>query len=154
MPTTADVISALNDALTAELTAVNQYSISAKRAADAGLSKLAAEYSEEIAGESAHAQALIERILFLDGVPNMSRLFDVGVGDTPIAQFELNYAMECRAAARYRDLVALCSQAGDPGSRLLAEQILVDEEHHVDEGAAHLRRKEQLGDALWLSQWV
>lgn len=154
MTTTADVIAALNEALTAELTAVNQYAISAQAAADAGLAKLAAEYTAEIAGESEHAQVLIERILFLDGVPNMSRLFEVGVGDTAIAQFELNYAMELRAVTRYRDLVALCTAAGDPGSRILAEKILLDEEHHVDEAAAHLRRKAAIGDALWLAQWA
>lgn len=153
MPTTADVVSALNGALAAELTAVNQYTISAQNAADAGLTKLAAEYTAEIAGESEHVRVLVERIVFLEGVPSMT-LLDVGVGDDPVSQFTLNYEMEQRAVTRYRELVALCSAAGDPGSRILAEKILLDEEHHVDEAAAHLRRKEQIGTALWLSQWA
>jgi bacterioferritin len=148
------VIEILNEALTAEMTAVNQYFIASKMAADWGLTKLAKEYYDESIGEMKHAEVIIERILFLDGVPNMQRLFPVGVGESAVEQFKLNYEMELGAVDRYQRAVTICTEAGDPGTRVLAEELLKEEEHHVDEAQSELANLELLGEALWLAKWV
>lgn len=148
------VIEILNEALTAELTAVNQYFIASKMAADWGLTKLAQEYYDESIGEMKHAEVLIERILFLDGTPNMQRLFPVAVGESAIEQFRLNYDMELGAVDRYQRAVAICTEAGDPGTRVLMEELLKSEEHHVDEAQSELANLEVLGESLWLAKWV
>ncbi len=150
----AAVVEILNEALTSELTAVNQYFIASKMAADAGYTKLAKDYYDESIGEMKHAEVLIERILYLQGLPNMQRLFPVGVGETIIEQFRLNYELELGAVDRYQRAVAICVEAGDPGTRALMEQILAEEEHHVDEAEAELVNLEQLGEQLWLAKWV
>lgn len=148
------VIETLNEALTAELTAINQYFISAKMAKNWAYSKLAEEYHEESVGEMKHAEALIERILYLEGVPNMQRLSTVEVGETIIEQYRLNYEMEKAAVERYQRGVAVCHEEGDPGTRTLLEGFLHDEEEHVDEIEGHLENLEHLGDRLWLQNWV
>ncbi len=148
------VIEVLNEALTAELTAVNQYFIASKMAADWGYSRLAKDYYDESIAEMRHAETLIERILFLEGVPNMQRLFPVRVGETVVEQFRLNLDMENQAVERYRRAITLCSKEGDPGSRTLAEDFLREEEHHVDEAEAELDNLSQLGEQLWLAKWV
>lgn len=148
------VIEILNEALTAEMTAVNQYFIASKMAADWGLAKLAKEYYDESIGEMKHAEVLIERILFLDGVPNMQRLFPVGVGETAVEQFSLNYEMELGAVDRYQRAVNICSEANDAGTRVMMEELLKEEEHHVDEAQSELANLEILGEALWLAKWV
>lgn len=150
----AAVISILNDALTAELTAVNQYFISAKLAAHWGYPALAAEYRGESIEEMKHAELLIDRILFLDGVPNMQRLSPVQVGESVVEQFTLNREGEVYAIDLYRRGVQVCEAAGDPGSRMLFETLLQDEEHHLDEADAALTHLEQVGEALWLSKWA
>ena len=154
MQGSAKVIEILNEALTAELTAVNQYFIASKMAADWGYAKLAKDYYDESIAEMRHAETLIERILFLDGTPNLQRLFTVAVGETAIEQFRLNYAMEQAAVDRYRRGVEICSQEGDTGSRVFLEEFLRDEEHHVDEAESQLANLEQLGEQLWLAKWV
>lgn len=148
------VLEILNEALTAELTAVNQYFIASKTAKDWGYHRLAADYYAESLGEMRHAETLIERILYLDGIPNMQRYFAVRVGETPVEQFRLNYEMEKEAVGRYQRGVAVCTEAGDPGTRVLFEGILTDEEAHVDEAETELANLEQLGEALWLAKWV
>ena len=148
------IIEMLNEALTAELTAVNQYFIASKMAEDWSYSKLAKEYYDESIDEMKHAETIIDRILFLDGVPNMQRLFPVEVGETVIEQFQLNYEMEKRAVLRYRAGSALCHEVGDPGTRNLLEELLKSEEHHVDEAEAELANLEQIGEQLWLTKWV
>ena len=148
------VIEILNEALTAELTAVNQYFIASKMAADWGYSALAKDYYDESIAEMRHAETLIERILFLDGTPNLQRLFTVAVGETAIEQFRLNYEMEKAAVDRYRRAIAVCVEESDPGSRTFLEEFLKDEEHHVDEAESQLANLEQLGEQLWLAKWV
>lgn len=147
------VIEALNEALTAELTAVNQYFIASKMAANWGYHKLAKDYYDESIDEMKHAETLIERILFLDGTPNMQRLFSVQVGESVIEQFQLNYAMEKAAVERYREGSQLCASVGDLGTRVVMEQFLASEEAHVDEAEAELANLEQLGESLWLAKW-
>ncbi len=149
-----EVIEILNEALTAELTAVNQYFITSKMAANWGYDKLAREYYDESIAEMKHAETLIERILFLDGVPNLQRLFTVMVGETAVEQFRLNYEMEKSAVERYRRGIATCGEQGDPGSRTFLEGFLRDEEHHVDDAEAQLDNLAQIGEQLWLAKWV
>ncbi|HVM00752.1 MAG TPA: bacterioferritin [Egibacteraceae bacterium] len=148
------VIEMLNEALTAELTAVNQYFIASKMAADWGYARLAKAYYDESIAEMRHAETLIERILFLEGVPNLQRLFSVQVGESVVEQFRANLDMEIAAVERYRRGVAICQEQGDPGTRTLLEGFLRDEEHHVDEGETELGNLEQLGEPLWLAKWV
>ena len=148
------VIEILNEALTAELTAVNQYFIASKTAANWGYHKLAKDYYDESIGEMKHAETLIERILFLEGVPNMQRLFAVAVGESVLEQFRANYDMEVAAVERYRRGVRICVDEGDPGTRTLLEDFLRDEEHHVDAAEAELANLADLGEALWLAKWV
>jgi bacterioferritin len=148
------VVEVLNEALTAELTAINQYFIASKMAASWGYAKLATSYYDESIAEMKHAEELIDRILYLEGVPNLQRLFTVQVGETVIEQFRLNYEMEKAAVDRYQRAVGLCLEHGDNGSRALLEAKLVEEEHHVDEAEAQLTLFEQLGEQLWLAAWV
>jgi bacterioferritin len=144
------VIEILNEALTAELTAVNQYFIASKMAENWGFPRLAKDYYDESIGEMKHAETLIERILFLEGVPNLQRLYTVQVGE----QVRLNLDMEVAAVERYRRGVAICADEGDPGTRSLLEEFLREEEHHVDEAEAQLENLELLGEQLWLAKWV
>ena len=148
------VLEILNEALTAELTAINQYFVASKMAADAGYAKLAKEYYDESIGEMKHAEVLIERILYLQGVPNMQRMFPVGVGETMVEQLRLNYELELGAVDRYQRAVNICVDAGDPGTRRVMEDILAQEEHHVDEAESELENLAQLGEQLWLAKWV
>jgi bacterioferritin len=148
------VIEILNEALTAELTAVNQYFIASKMAADWGFAKLAKEYYDESIGEMRHAETLIGRILYLDGHPNMQRLFTVQVGETVMEQLRANYEMEKGAVERYQRGIGICNAENDPGTRSLLEDFLREEEHHVDEAESELENYEQLGEALWLAKWV
>ena len=148
------VIEMLNESLTAELTAVNQYFIASKMAEDWGFSKIAKHYYDESIDEMKHAETIIHRILFLDGIPNMQRLFPVEVGESIVEQFTLNYEMEKRAVLRYRAGSALCQETDDPGTRNLIEELLKSEEHHVDEAEAELVNLEAIGEKLWLAKWV
>jgi bacterioferritin len=150
----AQVIEFLNEALTAELTAINQYFIASKMADNWGLAKLAKDYYDESIAEMKHADILIERILLLEGVPNMQRLFNVQVGEDPIEQFRLNYEMEKAAVDRYRRGVQVCVDSGDPGTRAFLEPILLEEEHHVDEAESELDLLERIGEQHWLARWA
>ena len=150
----AKVIEHLNIILGNELVAINQYFLHAKMYKDWGLQELGDHEYHESIDEMKHAETIIHRILFLDGVPNMQRLFPVEVGETVIEQFQLNYEMEKRAVLRYRAGSALCNEVGDPGTRNLLEELLKSEEHHVDEAEAELANLEQIGEQLWLTKWV
>ena len=154
MQGSAKVIEFLNEALTAELTAVNQYFIASRMAEDWGYPKLGQEYYDESIGEMQHADTLIKRILYLEGHPNLQRLDTVMVGESVVEQFRLNLDMEVAAVQRYRRGIAVCSEEGDPGSRTLLEGFLTEEEHHVDEAESSLELLNQIGEQLWLASWV
>ncbi len=126
------VIDALNDGLTIELTAINQYFVQAKMCQNWALSKLAAKHYQESIGEMKHAEKLIDRIIFLDGVPEIARYDVIRVGTTVQEQFENDLALETKGVNAYNAAVALCIQENDGGSRDLLEQILVESEEHVD----------------------
>lgn len=149
-----EIISALNDVLTAELTAINQYYIHYKMCENWGYKKIAAAKRGDAMEEMKHADELIERILFLDGIPNMQRMNPVTVGETVPEQFELDLALEYTAVKRLNDGIAACVAVGDNASRHLLEEILVSEEEHADWLEAQLELIRQIGEQLYLAQQI
>ena len=127
-----EVIEFLNEALTAELTAINQYFAHSKLCENWGWAKLAAKYREESIEEMHDAERLMDRIILLDGLPNLQRLGDVQVGETPLEQFELDKQLEEAAIDRYRRGVELAAAHGDPGTRDMLSELVVGEENHLD----------------------
>lgn len=146
------IIELLNEVLTAELTAVNQYFIHSKLCEQWGYHRLAAHVRHESIDEMKHAEQLIDRILFLEGIPNMQRLFPVKVGETVREQFELDLAVEYEAIGRLNAGIAKCVAAGDNATRQLLEGILVAEEEHTDWLETQLETVKQIGYELYLSQ--
>ncbi|HEV7721954.1 MAG TPA: bacterioferritin, partial [Iamia sp.] len=126
------IIEILNEVLTAELTAVNQYWVHYRMLDNWGLKRLAGHAREESIDEMKDADRIIERILFLDGVPNMQRLNPVRVGETIVEKLNLALALEREAVERLNNGVALCVSKNDTGSRDLLAEILHGEEEHVD----------------------
>ncbi len=150
----AAVIEALNEILTAELTAVNQYYVHAKMCENWGYEKLRAKKYEESIGEMKHADSIIERILYLEGVPNMQRLGTVRVGEDPVEQHELDLAMEKEAVKRLNESIALCREKGDNGTRELLEGILTSEEEGLDWLEAQLHQIEEVGRKAYLAEQI
>ena len=126
------IIDALNGALTIELTAINQYFCQAKMCKNWGFEKLAKKHYIESMGEMKHAEILIDRILFLEGVPEIARYDVIRVGTDVKEQFENDLVLETRGVQAYNALVDLCMQLKDNGTRELVAPILVDSEEHVD----------------------
>jgi bacterioferritin len=147
-----EIIDMLNEVLTAELTAINQYFIHAKMLKNWGLHKLAAHVHHESIDEMKHADELIERILYLEGIPNLQRYGKISVGETPKEQLELDLAMELDALGRFNRGIALCRDLGDNGTRELLEKMLVSEENHVDWLETQLDLIGRLGETHYLAQ--
>ena len=146
------VIEALNSILTAELTAINQYFVHAKMCRNWGFLRLAKHNRDESIDEMKHADSVIERILFLDGVPNMQRLGPVRVGEAVPEQFKLDLELEYEAVKRYNGAVVLCTQKNDAGTRELLEDLLKDEESSVDWHEAQLGLIEKVGAERYLAE--
>ena len=146
------VIQTLNDVLTAELTAINQYFIHAKMCQNWGFTKLAKKVRDESIDEMKHADKLIERILFLEGVPNVQRLNKVNVGETVREQFELDLKLEHDAILRFNTGIALARDLGDNASRELLERMLISEEEHADWLETQLSLINQLGEAMYCAK--
>ena len=127
-----EVIEFLNEALTAELTAINQYFAASKIASSWGYERLASHYHDESIEEMRDAEKLIERILLLGALPNMQRLGTVMIGETVPEQFALDRQAEEQAIEQYRNGVRLCLDQGDVGTRELLESLLVGEEEDLD----------------------
>lgn len=153
MQSSPEIIELLNDVLTAELTAVNQYFIHAKMQDNWGYKRLAEKGREESFGEMKHAEQLIERILYLEGVPNMQRLSTVRVGETVTEQITLELETEKDAITRLAAGIEQCRRT-DEGSRLLLESILASEEEHADWLETQLELVRQLGEGLYLNTQV
>jgi bacterioferritin len=149
-----EVLDLLNEVLTAELTAINQYFIHAKMCENWGYQRLAEKNHHESIDEMKDADAIIERILFLDGVPNMQRLNPVRVGETVHEQFRLDLDLERAAIERYNRGIALCVAKGDNGTRELLEGKLTGEEDHADWLEAQLVLIEQVGLENYLAQQI
>ena len=137
------IIEILNEILTAELTAINQYFVHAKMCENWGYKRLHKKKWDEAIDEMKDADKIIERILYLEGVPNMQRLDPVRVGENPVEQHELDLAMETAAIARYNRAIALCGEKNDGGTREILEDILRGEEESAEwlEAQLHLVRE-------------
>ena len=148
----SQILEVLNEILTAELTAINQYFIHAKMCANWGYQRLAKKKREESIDEMKDADAVIERILYLDGVPNMQRMNPVRIGEDAIEQHRLDLALEVEAVARYNRAIALARDKGDNGTRALLERILQSEEHSVDWLESQLYVIDQIGKERYLAE--
>lgn len=147
-----EVITLLNDVLTAELTAINQYYVHYKMCENWGYGKLATHLREESIEEMKHADKLIERILFLDGVPNMQRLNPIKVGENVPEQMELDLGLEMAAVERLNSGIKLCGEKSDAGTRELLEHMLEDEEESVDWHEAQLHVIGEIGKERYLAE--
>ena len=149
------VIEQLNEVLTAELTAINQYFIHAKMCKDWGYLRLAAHVHHESIDEMKHADEIIERILFLQGIPNVQRYNKITVGETVKEQFELDLKMEYDAVARFRKAIKVArDEEGDETTGLMLEKMLASEEEHVDWLETQLELINQVGLQNYLSQQI
>ena len=128
----AKVIEALNRLLTIELTAINQYFVQAKMLRNWGYNVLAKKMWEESMGEMKHADKIIERILFLEGVPNIARYDVIRVGTTVPDMLQNDLKLESGGVKAYNEGIDLCLRAKDGGTRELLEGILKSSEDHVD----------------------
>ncbi|NYJ07673.1 bacterioferritin [Petropleomorpha daqingensis] len=150
----ARVIELLNEQLTSELTAINQYFLHAKMQENWGYTKLAAHTRAESIEEMTHAERLTDRILFLEGLPNYQRLLALRVGQTVREQFESDMAIEVEVIDRLRPAIGYCEEVGDHTSKRLFEEILADEEHHIDYLETQLALMDHLGEQLYLAGQV
>jgi len=148
------VIELLNAQLTAELTAINQYFLHAKMQENLGYPKLARYTRAESVDEMRHAEVLTERILFLEGLPNYQRLGTLRIGQDLAEMFRADLAIEQEAVARLRPGIVTMREAGDVTSARLFEDILADEEHHIDYLETQLDLLERLGPQLYAAQLV
>ena len=148
------IIELLNDLLTNELTAINQYFAHAKMCENWGYRRLASKVRDESIDEMKHAEKVIDRILYLEGVPNLQRLGKVNVGQTVPEQLELDLGLEKEALKFLNDGVELSRSLGDHGSFELLSAILTDEEDHADWLETQLELIEQIGKAHYLAQQV
>ncbi len=144
------VIDALNGGLTIELTAINQYFVQAKMCRNWGLNKLADKHYAESIGEMKHAEKLIDRIIFLEGVPEIARYDVIRVGTTVPEQFQYDLALETKGVLAYRDAVKVCEGEKDAGSRDLLTTILVESEEHVDWLESQLDLISKIGIEIYL----
>jgi bacterioferritin len=149
-----EIIALLNEQLTSELTAINQYFLHAKMQQNWGLTKLAAYTRNESIDEMRHAELITDRILFLEGLPNYQRLFSLRIGQTVREQLQSDLAIELEVVERLRPGIAMCREKGDITTANLFEGILADEEHHIDYIETNLGLIDRLGEQLYLAQLV
>ena len=149
-----EIIEALNGILTVELTAINQYFVHAKMCENWGYKRLAKHKRDESVDEMKDADRIIERILYLEGTPNMQRLSPVRVGEDPIEQHRVDLQMELAAVKRYNEAIALAREKGDNGTRELCERHLRSEEESVDWLEAQLHLNDQLGTQAYLAEQI
>jgi bacterioferritin len=148
------VIEFLNEQLTAELTAINQYFLHGKMQENLGWVKLARHTRAESIDEMRHAEALTDRLLYLDGLPNYQRLFPLRIGATVTEMFQADLAVETEAVDRLRRGIEYMRGIGDVTSANIFESILADEEEHIDYLETQLGLLERLGEPLYLAQLI
>ncbi|MFC4030322.1 bacterioferritin [Streptomyces polygonati] len=149
-----EVLEFLNEQLTAELTAINQYFLHAKMQENFGWLKLARYTRSESFDEMRHAELITDRILLLEGLPNYQRLFHVRVGQTVTEMFQADKQVEVEAIDRLRRGVELMRAKSDITSANIFEAILADEEHHIDYLDTQLDLIEKLGEPLYIAQQI
>jgi bacterioferritin len=147
-----EIIELLNEVLTAELTAINQYFLDAKMLDNWGIERLAHHFREASIDEMKDAERITDRILYLEGMPNYSRLGGVRTGETAIEKLQLALALEREAIERYNRGVELTRSKGDNGTRQLLAELLVDEEEHADWLESQLDALAAVGEANYLAQ--
>ena len=147
-----EVLEFLNEVLTSELTAINQYFIHYRMLENFGYERLSKKKKEESIEEMQHADEIIERILFLEGIPNMQRLAPVRVGEEPVEMHKVDLELEKEAVVRLNRGIALATSKSDNGTRALLEKILKNEEDAVDWLETHLSLVEQLGRERYLAE--
>jgi bacterioferritin len=146
------IIEKLNALLADELTAINQYIVHSEMCANWGYERLHEAIEKRAITEMKHAEKLIERILFLDGTPIVSKLDKIEIGSDVKAQFENDLDAERMAVQAYNEGIQLAVESGDNGTRALLESILADEEHHVDWLEAQLEQIKQIGIQNYLTE--
>ncbi len=149
-----EVLRLLNEQLTSELTAINQYFLHSKMQDNWGFTELAKHTREESFDEMRHAEAITDRILLLDGLPNYQRLGSLRVGQTLREQFEMDLAIEYEVVARLKPAIALCREKLDSTTANLFEGIVADEESHIDYLETQLELMDKLGVELYSAQCV
>jgi bacterioferritin len=152
MKSTKEIVTLLNDVLTAELTAVNQYFLHARLCHHWGYEKLHERVRKESIEEMKHADELIDRILYLEGLPNLQRYGKVNVGQTVPEQFKLDLEVEYEAVKRFNDGIEACRAGGDNGTREMLERMLREEEAHVDWLETQQETIKQIGLERYLSE--
>ena len=148
------VLEFLNEQLTAELTAINQYFLHAKMQENWGLTTLAKHTRAESIDEMRHAEVLTDRVLFLEGLPNYQRLFALRIGETVKEMFDADLLVEMEAVDRLRRGIEYMRSIGDVTSANIFEDILSDEEEHIDYLETQLDLISQLGEQLYLAQFI
>jgi bacterioferritin len=148
------VLDALNEALKEELTAINQYFLHAEMCENWHYDRLGEHIKKQSIDEMKHAEALIERILFLDGTPSMSELLHLTIGQNVQDQLKSDLKLEVDAVAMYNRSVEVAREASDNASRELFERLLKDEEGHVDWLEAQLHQIKEIGYERYLSRQV
>jgi bacterioferritin len=148
------VIDILNDVLTNELTAINQYFLHAEMCQNWGFERLYKKIRKESIDEMKHAEELMERILYLDGFPNVQRLGKITIGERVEEQLRLDLDLERRAVPVLNDGIAACRAEGDNGTAELLEEILEAEEEHIDWLEAQLTLVEQVGIQNYLAEQI
>ncbi len=148
------IIEILNDVLSAELTAINQYFLHAEMCTDWGYEYLGKTIRAESIDEMKHAEQLIERILYLNGIPNVQRLYKINIGESVPEIFKCDLALEYEALKRLNEGIPVCVAEGDNGTRELLESILTSEEEHVDWLEAQMDLIEQAGAGNYLATQI
>ena len=149
-----NIITLLNEILTGELTAINQYFLHAKMCKNWRYDRLHDHIYKESIDEMKHADMLIDRILYLEGLPNLQRLGKVNVGGTVLEMLHNDLAIETVAIPLLNRSIEACRQAGDNGTEALLKDILTSEEEHVDWLEAQLEQVKQIGEANYLAQQI
>jgi bacterioferritin len=150
----ARIIEILNEVLTAELTAINQYFVHGEMCENWGYERLHKIIRKHSIGEMKHAEEVIERVLFLEGVPNLQRLGKINIGENVEEIMRADYALELEALPRLQQGIELCRELGDNNSRHLLEEILEEEEEHVDWLEAQMSLIEQVGIQNYLAAQI
>ncbi|MEV0379964.1 bacterioferritin [Nonomuraea sp. NPDC050643] len=148
------IIELLNEQLTAELTAINQYFLHAKMQENWGYTKLAKHTRDESIDEMRHAERLTDRILFLEGLPNYQRLGTLHIGQTVEEQLRADLEVELSVVQRLRPAIQLMREKGDVTSARIFEEILEDEETHIDYLETELDLIRSLGEQLYLARYA
>lgn len=149
-----DVLRLLNEQLTSELTAINQYFLHSKMQANWGFTELAAHTRDESFEEMRHAEVITDRILLLNGLPNYQRIGSLRIGQTLREQFESDLGIELDVLNRLKPGIVMCREKQDSTTAKLLETILVDEESHIDYLQTQMELMDKLGEPLYLAQCV